>query len=142
MRSEDVQSKTESMYGITPGEMTLISSRPYTPAQRTKLVSDILNHQQELKKEITHDEWDELHKEITHASDEELDQWWEHVGEWVLSRRDIPHDDPITSEIARECDLSEGEAIVTHQLFKRFSDTTAADYGFLTPGVYRHDTDK
>ena len=120
---------------------------PYTPAQRTVLVTDILNHWQESKHasndEITDNEWNTRLQDIQSAADTELDQQWEIVGEWILSRRDVPGEDTdeIVQELVTQTELSDGEAIIAHQQFKRFHNDYDADYGFLGYTEYRHETD-
>jgi len=45
---------------------------PYTPTQRTRLVSDILNLAQE-RRQLSEQEWDELRERTMSLTDNELD---------------------------------------------------------------------
>lgn len=135
----------QDTYGLTTSEFLETVDEPYTPAQRTILVTDILNHFQEGSPDgITDNEWDDWYQTTTTASDEKLNSFWNTVAEWILSRRDIPTEaeDPIARQLIADADQNEGQAIIAHQKFKRFHDDYDADYGFLRYQTYHHNTDK
>lgn len=128
--------------------------RPYTPEQRTSIVSDILNFAQEVdyaaNDPMDHDEWDEKVEHVSNLSDKELDEHLTEVHEWVLSRQDIPivQEDQVAISIANYLQNnppeelpSVSEPVLIHQQFKRFSDDLIADYGYLGYKTYRHASD-
>jgi len=117
---------------------------PYTPTQRTRLVSDILNLAQE-RRQLSEQKWNELRERTTSLTDNELDMRWEEtVGEWLLTRSDIPrfdHDD-VAALVNSGLAAFTGEGVVsTAQKFKRLSASHSADYGYLAAVEYSHSTD-
>lgn len=127
------------------------TQRPYTPKQRTQLVTDILNHRQELKQGTNEDfddkMWQRFHEEITNGSDKLLDEEWDQVGIWILSRNDIPlaENNPVAQMIEEhiedcDTDIEPTNAVLIEQQYKRFSDNLSADYGFLGRRTYTHTT--
>ena len=130
---------------LTPQQVFQVVNPPYTPEQRTKLVSDNLNCLQE-RTEFSADEWKEDLKKVTTLEDDALHSHWHNeVGAYLLNRDDIPGEDNFAVQAllgAGETELSPGDAIVTFQLFKRLNSSYERDYGFLGESTYSHISDR
>lgn len=117
---------------------------PYTPSQRTRLVTDMLNISQE-ENDYTEEQWEDVSDEIRSLTDSELTaQWDATVGEWLLSRQDIPRHDHKAIQALAESDRERfggDSVIVYYQKYKRLASATTADYGFLGRQTYRHESD-
>jgi hypothetical protein len=124
-------------------EIVKLASPPYTPSQRTKLVSDILNLKQE-KTEFSDEEWDEERESVATLTDQELSDLWDsQMGKWLLTRSDLPGENSLlVAAIERYEGMSRGEAVVTYQKYKRLCDRTTAGYGFLGEETYHHESDR
>jgi hypothetical protein len=135
------ESKTQDL--PSPGAVQDTIEPPYTPEERTRLVSDILNHRQESSVETP--DWDGLHAHITSLSDSELDDVWnKSVGPWLLTREDLPrYDHQHIQELHQSgIPLFDGDGVVAfYQKFLRLSEQHSSDYGFLDAQTYHHQTD-
>jgi len=147
MNTNNTTNPLESRHETTVEQLIETVTAPYTPSQRTALVTDILCHLQEERKAarepLTDEEWNDTHSSAKHASDEKLDSLWEAVAEWIGTREDTPTDtdDEVVEHLVDVGNLDPGDATIYYQRYKRFTDGEQADYGFLGGQIYHHETD-
>lgn len=132
-------------YDITVETLIETIHPEFTSEQRHKLINDILNFKQEqatsANTHISDEDWDLLLEQVENASDEELLELWEPTRNWILSRRDVPHDtDSVVKQLLENTMLDVGDAVIAHQRFKRFSEDHNPDYGFLSMEQYQPET--
>lgn len=137
---------TEHWYRMTTEELVSATQPPFAPKERSALVTDYMNYWKSVvSAEDMNDRHEEVYNEVRTVSDQELLSYWNDVAEFVVL--DYPYvpridENAVTAELSTDLS-SEGDAIATHQLFKRLNNHLTRDYGFPRQlyAEYRHKTD-
>ena len=140
----------DQRYGVTASDVLEAVQPPFTPRERTRLVTDYLLWWQEAHPDHPVDGWETTLNAMLHADDPTLYTRRRPVDQWVLSRDSTPRcgQDAVAQALLAHADVSDpADAIATHQLFKRLrgpSHGVEPDYWFLTGRevTYYHMTDQ